>query len=313
LADFDFEEIKYVPGSHNVVPNFLSRPWDSTEVEVLPAIHVLAACTSRRTQKTAGSMPIPSVVVLPSWHRSMTDHEKHHGNGLWSVTIQHNATSHDAACREIRALVLEKVATPRMTCVAHTNGISLWRADFRGTHRPTSLTNPCQCLLPANLPSRKREYQPHFEVLTYVGVWGAGDNSTVFNVDNSASVGLQSLCAMKITHQAADLPVVSTLLHDIRANILEDAFWGDVLQAVLDSDDNFYRDFFLDDNRVLCFRRTEDVVARVCVPALSREAVLRSGHGDSLLAGHPGIDRTIASVAHSFYCPGLHADVAYFV
>jgi len=26
LADFDFEEIKYVPGSHNVVPDFLSRP-----------------------------------------------------------------------------------------------------------------------------------------------------------------------------------------------------------------------------------------------------------------------------------------------
>jgi len=32
LADLDFEEIKYVPGSHNVVPDFLSRPWDSTEI-----------------------------------------------------------------------------------------------------------------------------------------------------------------------------------------------------------------------------------------------------------------------------------------
>ena len=70
---------------------------------------------------------------------------------------------------------------------------------------------------------------------------------------------------------------------------------------------------FLDDNRVLCFRRTEDVVARVCVLAVSREVVLRSAHGDSLLAGHPGIDRTIASVAHSFYWPGLHVDVSHFV
>jgi len=69
----------------------------------------------------------------------------------------------------------------------------------------------------------------------------------------------------------------------------------------------------LDDNRVLCFRRTEDVVARVCVLAVSREVVLRSAHGDSLLAGHPGIDRTIASVAHSFYWPGLHVDVSHFV
>jgi len=69
----------------------------------------------------------------------------------------------------------------------------------------------------------------------------------------------------------------------------------------------------VDDNSVLCFRRTEDVVARVCVPVVSREAVLRSAHRDSLLAGHPGIDRTIASVAHSFYWPGLHADVSHFV
>jgi len=118
---------------------------------------------------------------------------------------------------------------------------------------------------------------------------------------------------MKTTTLVADLPVIQTLLHDISANTSDDAFLGDVLQAVLDSDNNFYQDFFLDDNRVLCFRRTEDVVARVCVPAVSREAVLQSAHRDSLLTGHPGIDGTIASVAHSFYWPGLHADVSHFV
>jgi len=30
LADYDFQEIKYVPGPEKVVPDFLSRPWDST-------------------------------------------------------------------------------------------------------------------------------------------------------------------------------------------------------------------------------------------------------------------------------------------
>jgi len=63
---------------------------------------------------------------------------------------------------------------------------------------------------------------------------------------------------MKTTLLDADLPVIPTLLHGIRANTSDDAFLGDVLQAVLDSDDNFYRDFFLDDNRVLCFLRTEE-------------------------------------------------------
>jgi len=41
--------------------------------------------------------------------------------------------------------------------------------------------------------------------------------------------------------------------------------------------------------------------------------VLRAAHGDSVLAGHPGIDRTIAAVSHSYYWPGLHNDVGHFV
>jgi len=49
---------------------------------------------------------------------------------------------------------------------------------------------------------------------------------------------------MKTTQLTADLPVISTLLHDILANTSDDAFLRKVLQAVLDSDDNFYRDFF---------------------------------------------------------------------
>jgi len=46
---------------------------------------------------------------------------------------------------------------------------------------------------------------------------------------------------------------------------------------------------------------------------VAKGAVLRAAFGDSLLVGHPGIDRTTASITHSFYWPGLHADVAHFV
>ena len=60
-------------------------------------------------------------------------------------------------------------------------------------------------------------------------------------------MGNQTVCALKGTRTSKDLPRVSTLLHDIRAAVPDDAFLGDVLQAVLDSDDNFYREFFVDE------------------------------------------------------------------
>ena len=41
--------------------------------------------------------------------------------------------------------------------------------------------------------------------------------------------------------------------------------------------------------------------------------MLRAAHGESVLAGHPDIDHTYASVSHAYYWPGLFADVAHFV
>jgi len=243
LSDFNFEEIKYVSGAHNVVPDFLSRPWDWTCDEVPTAIHVLAACTSRRLRKTAAPIPLPSVVVLPSWQGSVTVQTKYQRTGLWSVTTGTNETSRDAASRAVRSLEQDFRVTPTLICVAHTEGVSLWRAEFGGDHMPHSLNNTCQWMSPQDLPQHKHWYQSHFDVLTHFGVWSSGRNSTIFKIGNSPSVGNQTVCALKGTPPSKDLPRVSTLLHDIRAAVPDDAFLVDVLQPVLDSDDNFYRDF----------------------------------------------------------------------
>jgi len=52
LADSNFEEVKYVPGPQNVVPDFLSRPWEATANE--PAsLHMLV----KRWPKRKSSRP----------------------------------------------------------------------------------------------------------------------------------------------------------------------------------------------------------------------------------------------------------------
>jgi len=81
----------------------------------------------------------------------------------------------------------------------------------------------------------------------------------------------------------------------------------------MDSDDNLFRDFFLDVRETLCYQPVEDACPRVCVPEVCQETVLLAAHGDSTIAVHPGIDQTTAAVSHTFYFPGLHADVTHFM
>ena len=67
LADYNFTEIKYVPGPENVVPDFLSYPWDKT-IEP-PPIHMLVAAPSDRQSSlhTLQHSDVPSVIVMPIW------------------------------------------------------------------------------------------------------------------------------------------------------------------------------------------------------------------------------------------------------
>ena len=60
----------------------------------------------------------------------------------------------------------------------------------------------------------------------------------------------------------------STLVQDMATAIGTDGFLSGVLESLKDFNDNFFRNFFLDVNKVLCYQRAEDVRARVCVPAV---------------------------------------------
>jgi len=72
-------------------------------------------------------------------------------------------------------------------------------------------------------------------------------------------VGNQTICASALKCA----PLSKELQQDIRTAVPDDAFVGDALQAVLDSDDNLHPEIFVDDNHLLCFRQSENVVPRV--------------------------------------------------
>jgi len=97
------------------------------------------------------------------------------------------------------------------------------------------------------------------------------------------------------------------------AAVNTDGILHGVLESVKDSDNNFFRNCFLDAAGVLCYQRAEDVHARVCVSGTCCETVLREVHGDSVLAGHPGIDHTYAAIAYAYYWPGIANDITHFV
>ena len=155
-------------------------------------------------------MPVPSVVVLPSWQGSVVVKKKHQHTGLWSVTTGTNETSRDEASRAVRSLEQDLGVPPTLICIAHTEGVSLWRADFGGDHLPNSLNTTCQWMSSQDLPQHKHWYRPHFDVLTHFGVWSSGRNSTIFKIGISPSVGNQTVCALKGTPPSKELVHVTT-------------------------------------------------------------------------------------------------------
>jgi len=68
LSDYHFNEIKYVPGPNDVVPDSPSRPWQAQRASeyIPPAIHLLAFLSTRCRRTRGAPLPHPSVMVLPT-------------------------------------------------------------------------------------------------------------------------------------------------------------------------------------------------------------------------------------------------------
>ena len=110
------------------------------------------------------------------------------------------------------------------------------------------------------MATRSEWHRTHFESLGYFGVWARGGHGTIF--PSRRGPILQSARYIPSLQTTTD---PSTLTSVIQAGVLTDGFLSGVLESVKDSDNKFFRNFFLDFNDILCYQRPEDVRARVCV------------------------------------------------
>jgi len=130
LADYNFTEIRYVPGPENVVSDFLSRPWESTLP--LSPINTLVICPHVKDSSlhSLQPCPIPSVLVLPVWKGQVTVQERDGASGLWAAEVQTGAVSMEVVRQVILPILRDSSEPPDMTCVARTGNVEFWRAYF---------------------------------------------------------------------------------------------------------------------------------------------------------------------------------------
>jgi len=130
LADCNFEEDKYVQVPQNVVPDFLSRPWEATANEPASLHMLVKRWPKRKSSQPTKTRPVqPCVIVMPTWqHQAVRDKDR--ASGLRSLARTSTETSAETARRAIRAESCVSGHQPLLTCVASSGGVDFWRSDY---------------------------------------------------------------------------------------------------------------------------------------------------------------------------------------
>jgi len=118
LTDYNFTDIKYVPGPENVVPDFLSRPWDKTTEPL--TIHMLVSAPSDwlsllHILQRSDDL---SVIVMPVWRGQVAVQERQGASGLWSNFLSPGETLLQVAIQVADTVFTDISAAQAMTCVA---------------------------------------------------------------------------------------------------------------------------------------------------------------------------------------------------
>ena len=116
LADYNFEEVKYVPGPQNVVPDFLSRPWEATGNEPASLHMMVKRWPTQKSCLPTKTKPVqPCVIVMHTRQNQLAVRDKDGASGLWSLTRTKTETSAKTARQAIQTVSYVSGHQPVMT------------------------------------------------------------------------------------------------------------------------------------------------------------------------------------------------------
>jgi len=135
-ADYNFEEVKYVLGLQNVVPDFWSCPWEATANEPASLHMLVKRWPKRKSSQPNKTRPVqPCVIVMPTWQDQLAVRDKDRASGLWSLARTPTETSTETARWAIRALNCVSGHQPLLTSVATSGSVHYRRADYKDAAR----------------------------------------------------------------------------------------------------------------------------------------------------------------------------------
>jgi hypothetical protein len=132
LADFDFQEVQFVKGSDNAVPDLLSRPWDADLPDV--GLHVLSRPRFEKPSVLAVLLGQDHsiVVLLPVCHDNIA---VLHDGRSFSLPIAISAAQEICEGASQRLVkTLGRFAGSALRCVGARGSVELWRADISAVH-----------------------------------------------------------------------------------------------------------------------------------------------------------------------------------
>jgi hypothetical protein len=251
LAEFDFHEVQYVRGAANLVPDFLSRPWDAETPDV--GLHALSHPRPPKSSalEVLAAQSQPAVVLLPVCQDRVV---VFHDGARFSlpVTVPMAAEGpENVAHRMLRSMgVTAKVELRR---VAAKGSLQFWRADILQPPALTVFALPeLQWQHSAGMHRRDMWRRAHFDALRLFGVLPYYEGG----------VAVASLLA-----SATSAPV-SSFVSELKVAQQQDAFLQSVGEEVDNSDNGVWRDFCRNEQGLLCYQREGDETQRICVPRL---------------------------------------------